>query len=173
MKFIKLLFVCAIVSSCNTPKAVYDYDDTVSFNNYKTYQLFPNFQSGLSQLDETRLISSLKNKMEKEGLSTSEEPGIYVNAYSREFIDRNRSSIGVGIGGGGRSGGVGVSGGIPIENNSVILEVTIDFIDVTEDSLIWQAVVESKFNVNASPEQRRAMFDKIVDKALEGYPPKD
>ena len=111
--------------------------------------------------------------MDEEGFSTSEEPGIYVNAYSREFMDRNRSSIGVGIGGGGRSGGVGVSGGIPIENNSVILEVTIDFIDVTEDSLIWQAVVEAKFNADASPEQRRAMFDKIVDKALEGYPPKD
>ena len=93
MKFIKLLFVCAFVSSCNTPKAVYDYDDTVSFNNYKTYQLFPDFQSGLSQLDETRLINSLRNKMEKEGFSTSEEPGIYVNAYSREFMDRNRSSI--------------------------------------------------------------------------------
>jgi hypothetical protein len=88
-------------------------------------------------------------------------------------MDRNRSSIGVGIGGGGIGGGVGVSGGIPIENNTMILEVTIDFIDVTEDSLIWQAVVESKFNANASPEQRRAMFDKIVDKALEGYPPND
>ncbi|PRX40192.1 DUF4136 domain-containing protein [Salegentibacter salegens] len=172
MKLIKLLFVFAIISSCNTPKAVYDYDDTVSFNNYKTYQLFPDFQSGLSQLDETRLIASLKNGMENEGFSTSEEPGVYVNVYSREFMDQNRSSIGVGIGGGGRSGGVGVSGGIPIENNSVILEVTIDFIDVTEDSLIWQAVVESKFNPNSSPEKRRVMFDKMVQKALEGYPPK-
>ncbi len=172
MKLIKLLFVFAIISSCNTPKAVYDYDDTVSFNNYKTYQLFPDFQSGLSQLDETRLIASLKNGMENEGFSTSEEPGVYVNVYSREFMDQNRTSIGVGIGGGGRSGGVGVSGGIPIENNSVILEVTIDFIDVTEDSLIWQAVVESKFNPNSSPEERRVMFDKMVQKALEGYPPK-
>lgn len=171
MNFIKLLFVCAIVSSCNTPKAVYDYDDTVSFNNYKTYQLFPDFQSGLSQLDETRLITSLKNGMEEKGFSTSEEPGLHVNIYSREFMDQNRSSIGVGIGGGGRSGGVGVSGGIPIENNSVILEVTIDLIDAAEDSLVWQAVVETKFNPNASPEQRRAMFDKIVEKALEGYPP--
>ncbi|UBZ07622.1 DUF4136 domain-containing protein [Salegentibacter mishustinae] len=172
MKLIKLLFVCALLSSCNTPKAAYDYDDTVSFNNYKIYQLFPDFQTGLSQLDETRLITSIKNGMESKGFSTSEEPDVFVNAYSREFMDQNRSSIGIGVGGGGRSGGVGVSGGIPIENNSVILEVTIDFIDVAEDSLVWQAIVETKFNPNASPEERRAMFDEIVQKALEGYPPK-
>lgn len=110
--------------------------------------------------------------MESKGFSASEEPDVFVNAYSREFVDQNRSSVGIGIGGGGRRGGVGVSGGIPIENNSVILEVTIDFIDVAEDSLVWQAIVETKFNPNASPEERRAMFDEIVQKALEGYPPK-
>ncbi|SKB77956.1 protein of unknown function [Salegentibacter holothuriorum] len=171
MKLLRLLFVFALLSSCNTPRAVYDYDDTVSFNNYKTYQLFPDFQSGLSQLDETRLITSLKNGMESKGFSTSEEPEVYVNTYSREFRDQNRSSIGIGVGGGGRSGGVGVSGGIPLENNTVFLEVTIDFIDVAEDSLVWQAIVETKMNTNASPEERRAMFDRIVKKALEGYPP--
>ncbi|WP_037319160.1 DUF4136 domain-containing protein [Salegentibacter sp. Hel_I_6] len=171
MKFIKLFIVCVIIASCNTPKAVYDYDDTVNFNQYNTYEFFPDFQSGLSQLDETRLIASLKNGMESKGFSISKEPDIYVNAYSREFMDQNRSSIGVGIGGGGRGGGVGVSGGIPIENNSVILEVTVDFINAEEDSLIWQAVVETKFNPNASPEERRAMFDKMIQKALEGYPP--
>ena len=173
MKLLKLLFVCAILSSCNTPKVVYDYDDTVNFNQYNSYDFFPDFQSGLSQLDETRLVASLKKGMDSKDFSTSEEPGIYVNVYSREFMDRNRSNIGIGIGGGGRSGGVGVSGGIPIDNNSVILEVTIDFINAEEDSLIWQAVVETKLNPNASPEERRQMFDKIVEKALEGYPPKE
>jgi hypothetical protein len=173
MKLMKLLFVCAVLSSCNAPKAVYDYDDTVSFSNYKTYKLFPDFKSGLSQLDESRLIASLRNEMEQQAFSKVEEPALYVNVYSREFMDQNRSSVGIGIGSGGGNVGVGVSGGIPIENNSVILEVTIDFIDVAEDSLVWQAVVETKFNPNASPEERRTMFDKIVKKALEGYPPKD
>lgn len=171
MKYIKLLFVCVIISSCTAPKAVYDYDDTVDFTDYRTYQFYPDFKSGLSQLDETRLIASLKKGMEDKGFSASETAELYVNVYSREFMDRNRSSVGIGIGGGGGNVGVGVSGGIPIENNSVILEVTIDFINVAEDSLIWQAVVETKFKPNASPEQRRAMFDKIVEKALEGYPP--
>ena len=172
MKLIKLLFVCAIFSSCNSTRAVYDYDDSVNFNQFKTYQFFPDFQSGLSQLDETRLITSLEAEMKVQGFSKSESPDIYVNVYSRKYIDQNRSSLGVGIGGGGGNLGVGVSGGIPIENSSVILELTVDIIDVSKDSLIWQAIVETKFNSNASPEERRAVFNKMAKKALEAYPPK-
>ena len=171
MKLIKLLFVCAIFSSCNSTRAIYDYDDSVNFNQFKTYQFFPDFQSGLSQLDETRLVTSLEAEMKEQGLTKSETSDIYVNVYSREYIDQNRSSLGVGIGGGGGNLGVGVSGGIPLENNSVILELTVDFIDVNKDSLIWQAIVETKFNSNASPEERRAVFSKMVKKALEAYPP--
>jgi len=173
MKLLKLLAVCLILASCNAPKAVYDYDSTVRFDDYNTYQLFPDFQSGLSQLDETRLVASLKTGMEQEGFSFSEEPDLYVNAYSQERIDRNRSRLGIGIGSGGGNVGVGVSGGIPIENNKVILEITIDFINVAKDALIWQAVVESKLNPKASPEERRVLFNKIVQKALEGYPPEE
>jgi hypothetical protein len=157
--------------SCNSPRAIYDYDQTISFKGFNTYRLYPDFQSELSALDETRLIESLREGMKNNGFSISEQPDIYVNAYSREYIDQNRSSVGIGIGGGSGNVGVGVSGGIPLENNTKILEITIDFINAQEDALIWQAVVESKINLNASPQERRALFEKIVEKALEGYPP--
>ena len=140
--------------------------------SYKTYQFFPDFQTGLSQLDETRLIArSLENGMQQNGISKAQEPDLFVNAYSQERVDRNRSSLGIGIGSGGGNLGVGVSGGIPIESNKLILEITIDFINVKKDALVWQAVVETKVNPKASPEERRALFNKIVEKALEGYPP--
>lgn len=171
MKLIKSLALCLILTSCNAPKAVYDYDSTTNFSTYKTYQLFPDFQSGLSQLDETRLIASLEKRMQQKGISKAAEPDLYINAYSQERVDRNRSSLGIGIGSGGRNVGVGVSGGIPIESNKLILEITIDFINVEKDALIWQAVVETKVNPKTSPEERHALFNEIVDKALEGYPP--
>lgn len=171
MKLLKILSLCLILSSCNAPKAVYDYDSTTNFKSYKTYQFFPDFQTGLSQLDETRLIASLENGMQQNGISKAQEPDLFVNAYSQERVDRNRSSLGIGIGSGGGNLGVGVSGGIPIESNKLILEITIDFINVEKDALVWQAVVETKVNPKASPEERRALFNKIVEKALEEYPP--
>ena len=32
--------------------------------------------------------------------------------------------------------------------------------------------LDSNFDANADPEKRQKAFDKIVEKALEGYPPK-
>jgi len=171
MRLLKYSFLLLFIAACNSPKAFYDYDQQVNFNQYTTYSLFPNLQTGLSQLDESRLVNSLKQAMAEEGLSNSENPGIYVNVYTKEFQQDNRNRVGVGIGGGGGNVGVGVSGGIPIGQMDTYLELTFDFIDVEKDVLVWQAVVESSFNANAKPEARQEKFDKIVAKALEGYPP--
>ncbi|MFD1096838.1 DUF4136 domain-containing protein [Salegentibacter chungangensis] len=172
MKIFKTLLICLVLASCNAPSAVYDYDRKVNFSQYSTYSLFPDFRSGLSQLDEGRLIESLDSALKSKGFSRGDDAGIYVNVYSEEFIQNSGNRVGVGIGGSGRNVGVGVSGGFPLGGPDTYLRLTFDFIDVEDDSLIWQAVVESRFDKNASPEERSAVFDKIVKKALEGYPPK-
>lgn len=172
MKLIKYSILFLIITACNGPQAVYDYDQQVNFNKYSTYSLFPDFQTGLSQLDESRLINSLQSALQQQGFSVSDEPGIHVNVYTEKFEQDNRSRIGVGIGGGGGNVGVGVSGGVPVGQMDTYLKLTFDFIDVKTDMLVWQAVVESPFNINAEPQARQERFDKIVAKALEGYPPK-
>ncbi|GHA40841.1 hypothetical protein GCM10007103_22720 [Salinimicrobium marinum] len=144
----------------------------MNFDNYVTYSLYPEFHSGLSQLDERRLVSGLESTLQEKGFSSSQMPDLYVNVYTEEFQEQSRNNIGIGVGGGGGNLGVGVSGGIPLGGPKTFLKLTFDFIDVQDDSLIWQAVVESKFDPDASPEKRQARFERIVKKALEGYPPK-
>lgn len=172
MKTVRILPIILFFIACNSPRAVYDYDQQVNFQQYKTYALFPDFKSGLSQLDEQRLIRSVDNQMQDKGFTRSAEPGIYVNVYTEEYQQDNRSRVGIGVGGGGGNVGVGVSGGIPVGTLDSYLKLTFDFIDVEKDNLVWQAIVESPFDFNASPESRQSQFDKIVGKALEGYPPK-
>lgn len=172
MKVLKLLVIVFFLGSCNAPQAVYDYDEEVNFQDYSTYAYFPEFQTGLNQLDEKRLKKSFENAIEQKGFSVSEDAEMYVNIYTEEYQEQSRDNLGVGVGGGGGNVGVGVSGGIPLGGPDYYLQITFDFIDVEEDALIWQAVVDSKFNPDASPENRQAQFDKIVKKALERYPPK-
>ncbi|MFZ0490565.1 MAG: DUF4136 domain-containing protein [Salegentibacter sp.] len=173
MKIIRTLFILFFITSCNTPRAIYDYDQEVDFSKYSTYAIFPDFRSGLSQLDEGRLLKSLDSAMKKKGFSNApEDAGLYVNVYTEQFREENPSRLGVGVGGGGRNVGVGVSGGIPLGGTDQFLRITFDFIDAEKDSLVWKAIVETPFDLNASPEQRQAIFDKVVQKALEGYPPK-
>lgn len=171
MKLFKYSLLLLLITACNAPQAVYDYDQQVNFNQYSTYALFPDFRTGLSQLDESRLKESLNSAMNEKGFSTSEEPGVYLNVYTEQYEQDNRSRVGVGIGGGGGNVGVGVSGGLPVGQMDTYLKLTFDFIDVKSDALVWQAVVESPFNINAEPQARQERFDKIVKKALEGYPP--
>lgn len=172
MKTLKYVWAFLLISACNAPQVAYDYDNQINFEEYKTYSLFPDFQSGLSQLDQSRLIESLKAQMAEKGFSMAESPSIYVNVYTEPYQQDNRNRVGIGIGGGGGNVGVGVSGGIPLGQMDSYLRLTFDFIDVSNDALIWQAVVDSPFNRDASPEKRQQQFDKIVAKALEGYPPK-
>lgn len=172
MKLSKYFLLLLVATACNTPHAVYDYDQKANFQQYSNYALFPDFRSGLSQLDESRLLNSLESLMQQKGFAKAENPALYVNVYTEEFQQDNRSRVGVGLGGGGGNVGVGGSVGLPIGQMDTYLKLTFDFIDVEKDNLVWQAVVESPFDYEASPEKRQAQFDKIVAKALEGYPPK-
>jgi len=171
MKLLKYSILLLFITACNAPQAVYDYDQQVNFDQYSTYAIFPDFQTGLSQLDDSRLTESLKAGMKEKGFSSSTSPQVYINVYTEKFEQDNRSRVGLGVGGGGGNVGVGVSGGIPIGQMNTYMKLTFDFIDVQRDVLVWQAVVESPFDLKAKPEKRQAKFDKIVSKALEGYPP--
>lgn len=173
MKYFKYILVLAIFASCNAPTAVFDYDQNASFNTINTYKIYPDLDSGLSQLDEQRLFSILETEMASEGFSFSEDPDIYINFYASEYETASGNTIGVGVGGGGGNVGVGVSGGFPIGGPTTYLRLTLDLIDAKNDSLIWQAVVEGKFDKNATPESRENQLRIMVLKALNGYPPKE
>lgn len=172
MKNLKYILVLAIFASCSTPTAVFDYDQKASFNTLNTYEIYPNLASRMSQLDEQRVLSILEREMASEGFSCTEDPHIYINFYASEYETASRNNIGVGVGGGGGNVGVGVSGGFPIGGPDTYLRLTLDFIDAKNDSLIWQAVVDGKFDKKATPQNRETQLSIMVLKALNGYPPK-
>ena len=172
MKILKYFFLLLIITSCNTPRAVYDYDNSINFQNKSTYSIYPELVTNLNQLDEQRLISILSEELKDENLVEAANPDIHVNFYASEFQTASRNTLGVGVGGGGGNVGVGVSGGIPIGGPENFLRLTIDFIDAQNDSLIWRAVVEAKLDKNTTPEKREARLRAMVEEALDGYPPK-
>ena len=172
MKISKILLIFLVFASCNAPQAVYDYDEQANFSSYTTYGIYPELRTGLSQLDERRLIESVERFMRQKKLKPSEDPNLELNIYSEEYRKESDSRLGIGVGGTGRNVGIGVSGGIPIGGAETYLRLTFDLIDTRSNSLVWQAVVESIFDLNASPEVRQQKFDAIVEKALKAYPPK-
>lgn len=172
MKTIKCLFLLLLVSSCGTV-VNYDYEKSTDFTKYKTYDYFSDMQTGLSQLDTKRLMRAIDTKLATMGMSRSENPDFYIDIQSQDVMNRNNSTVGVGAGGGGGGGFGGVSVGIPIGGNQNTRQIIIDFVDKKQNErLFWQAVSESSYRENASPEKRQAYFDALVDKVFAKYPPK-
>ena len=172
MKSVRLIILALLVASCNSTRAVYDYDQQVNFSDYSTYNFYPEFRTGLNELDEKRLFTALENVLSEENLSLSQNPDLLLNVYSEEYREHSGNTVGVGIGGGGGPVGVGVNAGIPIGGPKTYLQLTFDLIDARTDALVWQAVVTSPFDLDAKPEERQEKLLKIAEEAFEGFPPK-
>jgi len=172
MKLFKSLLLLFIATSCAPIHVNYDYEKGTDFIQYKTYNYYSDIDTGLSELDTKRLFNVLDEKLSIKGLSLSDSPDFYINIQSSEYQESQRNTVGVGIGGSGQNVGGGVSVGIPIGQANINRQIIIDFVDESKNGLFWQAVTESSFNPKATSENREERFKLIVDKVLEGYPPK-
>lgn len=172
MKTFRILLLSLLIFGCNAPQSYIDYDEQANFSAIRSYNIIPDHQSGLSELDQERLLKSLEAGFREEGLPLASEPDILVNVYSEEFQQQSGNTLGIGVGGTGGNVGVGISGGIPLGGPDTYLSLTFEIIDAANNELIWQAVVQGKFDKNASPEERQLAFDRMVAKALEDFPPK-
>ena len=51
-------------------------------------------------------------------------------------------------------------------------ELVIEFVDDSKTEMFWQAISESNYNPNDTPEKREERFHKVVEKIFSTYPPK-
>lgn len=171
MRFFMSLVLLILMVSCTTIRVNYDYDKETDFSNYTTYNYFSDMQTGLSELDERRLVRILDSTLQTRGYRLVEEPEMYINILSNEFMTAPSNAVGVGIGGTGRNVGGGISVGIPVGGRGVQRSIQIDLVDAQRDALIWQAVAESGYRENASPSVREANLKALVKKVFSKYPP--
>lgn len=171
MKNLFCLIGFLLLMSCATVQVSHDYERGIDFSQYKTYNYYSDLKSGLSELDERRLIQNLDDYLPQIGLTKSESPDVMIDFHSRESAQVNNSNVGVGIGGGGGNVGGGITIGMPVGGSNLQRQVIFQIIDDGDKGLIWEAVTESGYNQNATPEQRDAHFKKIVEKAFSIYPP--
>ena len=172
MKTFKFILLALLFTSCGTI-VNYDYEKSTDFTQYKTYNYFDDMETGLSQLDNKRIMRAIDAKLITMSLKRSDNPDFYIDIQSQDVQNRSNPNVGVGVGGGGRGGFGGVSVGLPLGGNQNTREITIDFVDKAKgERLFWQAVSESTYKPNASPEKREVVFAKLVEKIFSGYPPK-
>lgn len=165
------MILLLILISCNAVRVNYDYDKDVNFSKYTTYNYFSDMETGLSGLDEKRLLNILDSTLQAKGYLLVEEPDFLINILSSEFQRSPNNAVGVGVGGTGRNVGGGLSVGIPVGNSGITRSIQFDFVDNDKDALFWQANSESGFRDNASPSVRKERLLRVVAKVFAKFPP--
>ena len=171
MKNLKYLFL-ALLMGCSTSKVMTDYDDDINFTEFKTFAFFEDVGKGLNELDIKRATLIMTTELNKLGLQESETPDFFINIISNITEVNNTNTIGIGVGSGGRNGGFGVSGGIPIGGKKMNEELIVEFVNANDNTLFWEAILNSTIKEKRKPEEKEIHFQEIITKILEKYPPK-
>lgn len=190
MKALKLLPALAaiiLLASCSTVRVASDYDQSVNFNEYKTYAFYkPGIdQAEISDLDKKRILRAIDAEMSAKGFTKSESPAVLVSIFTKakERVDvyQNNWGWGGGFGWGGFGGfgwgGFGWGGPWGLGGNfgntvSTRTEGTlyIDIIDKANKQLVWQGQGTASL-VMGNVEKREARIQEIVSEIMQVYPP--
>lgn len=172
MKLLAVGLLAFLLFSCGASVAV-DFEKETAWNQYTTYAFYPDIESGFNELDDKRIKKAIDSVFVMRTIQPSETPRFYINFYGQQVLAQSRNTIGIGLGGGG--GNVGVSGGvgIPINGRVIQQQLTLDFVDVATDELIWQAVIDAQIKERATPKQKDAHYVNVMRKALNKFPPKE
>lgn len=171
MKNLKYLFL-VLLMSCSTSKVITDYDDRINFSSFRTYAFYEDVGKGLNELDVKRVTSIMNTELNKLGIQKSENPDFFINIISNTTEATNNNTIGIGVGSGGRNGGFGISGGIPIGGKKLNEEFIVEFVNSKNNTLFWEAILNSSIKEKRPPEEKELHFQEIIRKILEKYPQK-
>jgi hypothetical protein len=171
MKKILLLLGVLLGLGCSSIQVHHDYERGVDWSAYRTYNFFPDMETGLSELDARRLTDAVDEVLRERGYQQSEESDLLLNIYSAVYENGPPSTVGIGMGGTGGNVGGGVSVGIPVSGSNLSRAITFDLLDAASKSLLWQGVSTDSFHEGASPEQREERFMQIAQRVFAKFPP--
>ncbi|MDD3723856.1 MAG: DUF4136 domain-containing protein [Lutibacter sp.] len=165
------LLVLIVFLGCASPKILYDYDDQVDFNQYKTFQFYNDVLLNINEIEANRILTQLEKSIIGKGLELSNQPAIFVDVQLKQF-EAPRNSVGIGFGNYGRHSGISLGGQVPINANTLTKQFTVDFVDAKTDKLIWRGFYEGDFQTNIRISEKEQLLAEAFQKLLSKYPPK-
>ncbi len=184
VRFIPILVVALLLSSCSSVQVAADYDREANFDNYKTFAFFkPGIDKAeLNDLDKRRILRAIEAELMAKGMTKSENPDMLVSMFTRsnQRVDVYNNAWGMGgwgwggYGGwrgyGGWGPGMGMGGGSQVSTTTEGM-LFIDLIDTNKKELIWQGS-GTGYLVTKNVDKKEARIKEFVYKTMEQFPPK-
>ena len=170
MKSFSLILLLAVLVSCKSSKTFVDYDESIDFTKYSTFNFYQP-DSGLSEEEDDVVLEAIEEDLTSKGLQSTVIAKSSVNFYVEYYQQLSSTSMGVGLGVYGGAGGGAIGTEAP-QGNRPVIALTIEVADALTNELIWQGVVERRMKANFTEEQMADFLRETAIMALESYPPK-
>lgn len=180
LKFIPILVLAILLSSCSSVRVAADYDREANFDQYKTFAFFkPGIDKAeISDIDKRRILRAIEAELMAKGMTKSENPDMLVSIFTKstQRVDVYNNAWGAGAWGWGgfNRWGWGWGPGFGWGGNNVSTRTEgmlfIDFIDTGKKELIWQGS-GTGYLVTRNVEKKEARIKEFVAKTLEQFPP--
>ena len=185
MKNVFVFLIAAIVlSGCSGIKVVSDFDPTVDFTQYKTFEYYgwlENSDKLLNDLDKRRIEAAFGAEFEARGLKYVEEGGdivvgLFIVTQQKTQTTAHTTQMG-GYGGGyggyyGYGPGWGWGGGHSTttfsEYDYVEGTLVCDIYDSAKEQLVWEGIGTGTIDDN--PQNRDQSIPEAVNKIMAEYP---
>jgi hypothetical protein len=175
IKFLPVILLALVVTSCSSVKVASDYDKNANFNTYKTFAFFKTGidKAEISDLDKRRVLRAIEAELMAKGFTKSENPDMLVSIFtkSREKVNVYNNGFGpYGYGWGWSPwywGGYGYGGSTVSTTTEGVLY--IDLIDAKKKELVWQGMGTGYLSKNMEKKEER--IKEFVNKIMEKYPP--
>lgn len=178
-------FICGLflITGCTTIRVSQDYKPSITFSEMKTFAWKHAKQKKTgdvridSPFNDERIRAAVDKALTGKGyILSSSHPDVYVS-YNYSIRSKIASSsngpvIGFGFGSGGRHSamGFGVSTGNDVGQYDEG-QLVIDLIDGITNDLLWRGTSTSRVDIQATPERATLLFNKMVEKNLDQFPP--
>lgn len=178
MKIFRLLPLCVLffVASCSSVQVATDYDNTVNFDQFKTYAFMKDGidKMEISDLDKKRILKAIEEEMTAKGYTKSDSPDLLINlfTYSKQVVNVNTYYGGWGYGYYRPWGWNPWLWGRGYHSVSTSTQgmLYIDILNAHNKELIWQGKGSGYLTQNQS--KKEAQIKEFATKILESFPSK-
>ena len=183
LKVLALLMIVLVVAACSSVKITYDYDKTVDFTRFNTFEYYgwaAESDKILNQLEKERIEHAFRQELKKRGLEYVESGGdviVALHVMTQEKTQYNATTTGMGYGGyygygpgwgWGPGYRVGMTTTTVNEYNYTVGTLVIDIYDASNERLIWESIATG--TVDDNPQTREKNVPRVVAKIMEPYP---
>ena len=166
---LSLVILGIALASCSSLKVTTDYDSSVNFNRYETYNFTPAADSiPVNQLSKKRLFNAISAEMNKNDIQWAAEPELFVHIHMM-LSGRTKTNITYGHG---ETYSLGSGFSTTYMDMGEYSQGTVffDVIDAKRKQLVWTGRVSDAIK-DSSPMTEKEI-NKAVQKVFRNFPPK-